>query len=226
MSVLANPSFHRLCAKSRAAWWIQTIAIVLMLIVIGSRAAFPSEQFEHGQRTVELTTAYERLSAILTELRAGRAPSAADQQIVMTEMNAIAAMPSQPYHEAYLRMHVEYLRYLAVTPAVAVSNSRSIFRCVGSSGEISFSERPCTPGSTQTSITLPTQTEQARLPGESCETARQQLADTRRAHDNAVEELAAGAGDNWRVIEARRVTAVYDLHWYTDRLHTLGCGER
>jgi hypothetical protein len=188
-------------------------------------------QMDQRVRNEAMVDAYSRLSAAIETLRAGGDIPPAQQRALAADHDAMEKLPAAPYRTAYLRSHADYLRYLAVAPASTAASHAAraapaaIRRCTSATGEVEFRQGACAAGSTGSDIAL-RRDDAPAVDGETCAVLASRIAASRRAQDDAVAALIAGASapaNDWRDAESRRVAALSDLQFNEARASARGC---
>jgi hypothetical protein len=186
------------------------------------------EQMDRSAREATMTKAYRRLSAAVDTLRDQRPVPAGERRALEADYTTILKFPPAPYREAYLHLHVGYLRYAELDRAA--SAVPAIHRCTDAAGAVEFTQLPCAAGATPAPLTVRPPSGDPMQPSESCEAIRARVAASRQEHDAAVtallESRATKGPTNWRQFEARRVAALSEMTWQGDRARAAGCSSQ
>ena len=186
------------------------------------------EQMDRSVREATMTKAYRRLSAAVDTLRGQRPVPAGERRALEADYTMISKYPPTPYREAYLSLHVDYLRYAELDRAA--SAVQVVHRCTDAAGAVEFTQLPCSAGATQTPLTGRPPSGDPMQPSESCDAIRARVAASRQEHDAAVtallESRATKGPTNWRQFEARRVAALSEMTFQGDRARKAGCSSQ
>lgn len=189
-------------------------------------------QMDRQARESMMSKAYQKLSSAIESLKARGVVSADERRALAADHEAIQKFPPAPYREAYLRLYADYLRYESLAPAPAsAAGTAKVYRCTGTGGQVEFRERPCAAELTQTEMGVQSPMAGIGPPSAQCKLIETLIDASREEHDAAVTALLPkkDADDvirnepEWRALNERRLSALSDMQWQTNRARMLGC---